>query len=69
MVRVPFSRRGHHVYWTQATHEFIRANARGAGGGLLVGVGFGEYMAPLQDVGRAFILLLQMPVLPYITCR
>ena len=24
-------------------------------------------MAPLQDVGKAFILLLQMPVLPYIT--
>jgi L-cystine uptake protein TcyP (sodium:dicarboxylate symporter family) len=35
--------------------------------GLLAGVGFGEHMAPLQDVGKAFILLLQMPVLPYIT--
>ena len=35
--------------------------------GLLAGVVFGEHMAPLQDVGKAFILLLQMPVLPYIT--
>jgi Na+/H+-dicarboxylate symporter len=35
--------------------------------GLLAGVGFGEHMAPLQEVGKAFILLLQMPVLPYIT--
>ena len=35
--------------------------------GLLAGIGFGELMAPLQDVGKAFILLLQMPVLPYIS--
>jgi proton glutamate symport protein len=35
--------------------------------GLLAGVVFGELMAPLQDVGKAFILLLQMTVLPYIT--
>ena len=35
--------------------------------GLLAGVIFGELMAPLQDVGNAFILLLQMTVLPYIT--
>jgi Na+/H+-dicarboxylate symporter len=35
--------------------------------GLLVGVCFGELMTPLQDVGKAFILLLQMSVLPYIT--
>ena len=35
--------------------------------GLLAGVIFGDLMAPLQDVGKAFILLLQMTVLPYIT--
>jgi proton glutamate symport protein len=35
--------------------------------GLLAGVVFGEHMALLQEVGKAFILLLQMPVLPYIT--
>jgi Na+/H+-dicarboxylate symporter len=35
--------------------------------GLLAGVVFGEHTAPLQDIGKAFILLLQMPVLPYIT--
>jgi len=35
--------------------------------GLLAGVCFGEYTEPLQEVGKAFILLLQMPVLPYIT--
>ena len=35
--------------------------------GLLAGVIFGELMAPLQDIGKAFILLLQMTVLPYIT--
>jgi len=35
--------------------------------GLLAGVCFGERMEPLQEVGKAFILLLQMPVLPYIT--
>jgi Na+/H+-dicarboxylate symporter len=35
--------------------------------GLLAGVCFGERMEPLQEVGKAFILLLQMPVPPYIT--
>jgi Na+/H+-dicarboxylate symporter/ABC-type amino acid transport substrate-binding protein len=35
--------------------------------GLLAGVCFGEHMEALQAVGKAFILLLQMPVLPYIT--
>jgi Na+/H+-dicarboxylate symporter/ABC-type amino acid transport substrate-binding protein len=35
--------------------------------GLLAGVVFGDLMAPLQDVGKAFILLLQMTVLPYIS--
>lgn len=35
--------------------------------GLLAGVIFGEHMALLQNVGKAFILLLQMTVLPYIT--
>jgi Na+/H+-dicarboxylate symporter len=35
--------------------------------GLLAGVCLGELMAPLQEVGKAFILLLQMPVLPYIS--
>jgi Na+/H+-dicarboxylate symporter len=35
--------------------------------GLLAGICFGELMAPLQDVGKAFILLLQMPVLLYIS--
>jgi Na+/H+-dicarboxylate symporter len=31
--------------------------------GLLAGVRFGERLAPLQAVGKAFIVLLQMPVL------
>lgn len=35
--------------------------------GLAVGLFFGEYVAFLKDIGRAFILLLQMTVLPYIT--
>ncbi len=35
--------------------------------GLVVGVFFGENVAFLKDIGRAFILLLQMTVLPYIT--
>jgi Na+/H+-dicarboxylate symporter/ABC-type amino acid transport substrate-binding protein len=34
--------------------------------GVLVGLFFGEHIAFLQPVGRAFILLLQMTVLPYI---
>jgi Na+/H+-dicarboxylate symporter/ABC-type amino acid transport substrate-binding protein len=34
--------------------------------GLLAGLFFGEGVAFLQDVGKAFILLLQMTVLPYI---
>jgi len=40
--------------------------------GLLAGIGFGlffgEYCAPLQVFGDAFVGLLQMTVLPYITC-
>ncbi|MDH3603807.1 MAG: cation:dicarboxylase symporter family transporter, partial [Candidatus Tectomicrobia bacterium] len=35
--------------------------------GLAVGLFFGEHAAFLKDIGRAFILLLQMTVLPYIT--
>jgi Na+/H+-dicarboxylate symporter/ABC-type amino acid transport substrate-binding protein len=35
--------------------------------GLLAGVCFGEHIEPFHEVGNAFILLLQMPVLPYIT--
>src|SRR5215472_16349110 len=35
--------------------------------GLLVGVGVGDKAAWLQGLGHAFILLLQMTVLPYIT--
>jgi Na+/H+-dicarboxylate symporter len=35
--------------------------------GLLAGVCFGEQMAFCQDIGKAFILLLQMTVLPYIS--
>ncbi len=35
--------------------------------GLAVGVFLGEKAAFLKDIGRAFILLLQMTVLPYIT--
>lgn len=34
--------------------------------GLVVGLFFGEYVAFLKDIGRAFVLLLQMTVLPYI---
>jgi Na+/H+-dicarboxylate symporter/ABC-type amino acid transport substrate-binding protein len=34
--------------------------------GIAVGIFFGEQVAFLSVVGRAFILLLQMPVLPYI---
>ena len=34
--------------------------------GVVVGLFFGEEIAPLQSVGKAFILLLQMTVLPYI---
>ena len=34
--------------------------------GALVGLFFGEHIAFLQHVGKAFILLLQMTVLPYI---
>ena len=35
--------------------------------GLVVGIFFGEQVAFFKDIGRAFILLLQMTVLPYIT--
>ncbi len=35
--------------------------------GLGVGLFFGESVSFLKDIGRAFILLLQMIVLPYIT--
>lgn len=35
--------------------------------GVVVGIGIGERAAFLQSIGRAFILLLQMTVLPYIT--
>jgi len=35
--------------------------------GLAAGLFFGDLTRPLQGVGRAFILLLQMTVLPYIT--
>ena len=35
--------------------------------GLVVGVGVGDKAAWLQGLGKAFILLLQMTVLPYIT--
>ena len=34
--------------------------------GLGVGIFLGELVAPLGTVGRAFILLLQMTVLPYV---
>src|SRR6516162_5188733 len=34
--------------------------------GILAGLFFGEHIAVLQPVGKAFILLLQMTVLPYI---
>ena len=35
--------------------------------GLAMGLFFGEHVAFLKDIGKAFILLLQMTVLPYIT--
>ena len=35
--------------------------------GLVVGMLVGEHAAVLQHVGKAFVLLLQMTVLPYIT--
>ena len=38
----------------------------GIGAGIVVGVFFGEIVAPVGVVGRAFILLLQMTVLPYV---
>ena len=38
----------------------------GLGLGLGVGVMCGEYVAFLQHVGKAFMLLLQMTVLPYL---
>ena len=34
--------------------------------GIVVGIGVGDMTAPLQEIGKAFILLLQMTVLPYI---
>ena len=34
--------------------------------GVVVGLFFGEHIAFLQSIGKAFILLLQMTVLPYI---
>jgi len=36
--------------------------------GGFVGLFFGEMAAPLEPVGEAFIMLLKMSVLPYITC-
>ncbi len=33
--------------------------------GLVAGIFFGELAAPLKGVGKAFILLLQMTVLPW----
>jgi Na+/H+-dicarboxylate symporter len=38
----------------------------GIGAGIVVGLFFGEIVAPVGVVGRAFILLLQMTVLPYV---
>ncbi len=38
----------------------------GLAAGILVGIFFGELIAPLGIVGQAFILLLQMTVLPYV---
>jgi len=35
--------------------------------GMVVGIGIGEMAAFLQTIGKAFILLLQMTLLPYIT--
>ncbi len=34
--------------------------------GILCGILFGEYCAPLEVFGNAFIKLLQMSILPYI---
>ncbi|MFC1858287.1 cation:dicarboxylate symporter family transporter [Thermodesulfobacteriota bacterium] len=39
----------------------------GMGLGIAAGIFFGEYCAPLQIIGDAFIQLLQMTILPYIT--
>ena len=39
----------------------------GMGLGFAAGIFFGEYCAFLQIVGDAFIQLLQMTILPYIT--
>lgn len=39
----------------------------GMGLGFAAGIFFGEYCASLQIVGNAFIQLLQMTILPYIT--
>jgi Na+/H+-dicarboxylate symporter len=38
----------------------------GMGLGILIGILFGHWVTPLGGVGDAFILLLQMPVLPYV---
>ena len=38
----------------------------GMGLGIVVGILFGHWVTPLGMVGDAFILLLQMPVLPYV---
>jgi len=38
----------------------------GIGAGIASGLFFGESVAPIGVVGRAFILLLQMTVLPYV---
>ena len=38
----------------------------GMGAGILTGIAAGHWVAPLEIVGDAFILLLQMPVLPYV---
>jgi Na+/H+-dicarboxylate symporter len=35
--------------------------------GLAVGLFFGKRVAFFKDIGNAFLLLLQMPMLPYIT--
>ena len=34
--------------------------------GILCGLLFGEYCAPLQIIGKAYVGLLQMTVLPYL---
>jgi Na+/H+-dicarboxylate symporter len=38
----------------------------GLGAGIVAGVFFGELIAPIGMIGQAFILLLQMTVLPYV---